>query len=555
MNSSGGSGYSGIVFENITITGTGAEYPNNGGAVANRGFMVNLIGASASQCGMSYSGRGGSATVDISGSGWNAAGSCPGGCLPLVTGTSSTTITSATTFGVCDSPILLTATSTPPSGKTVSSVQFYVDGVSKGTDNSSPYSVSWSSPSIGTHSVYAVSTYSDGTTSTSPTQTVTVTDEIYSTGTAPIIDGIIDPLWNNYASFPLNAVKAGAANISGPLDLSATFKVTRDATYLYVLINVTDDILRNDGPANWQKDDVELYIDYGNTKLGCCAYGANDEAYNFVWNVNTVYVGPGSSTGVTFAQTTKAAPSGYIMEIRLPWTTLGGPAPAPGAFLGFEVEVNDSDVGPDRDSKIAWTPAATDDAWENPSQFGTLQIAGCINPLPVELMTFTGERKNGTAVLSWVTATEVNNQKFIIERSGDLSDWQIIGEVAGAGNSVSINNYSFTDYTPLAGKVYYRLRQVDINGTFAYSNVVAVQIAGHSISITPNPFDDALTIITKVSGNMDVSIRDVLGRLLYHDNQETNNGMLSISPDLSSGIYLITIQTEAFIEQQKVIKK
>ncbi|MFL5728889.1 MAG: sugar-binding protein [Cytophagaceae bacterium] len=563
INKTTGNGYTNLAFENITINGTGKEYPANAGNNAgSRGYMVLIKGnpsGNATYCGMNYSNRGGTAGQDVVTSGtmsWGAAGSCPAGCSALVTSlaTSSTTITSSSTFWACDNPITLSATNTAPGGITASSVQFFVDGVSKGTDNTSPYSAIWSTPTIGTHSVYAVTTYSNGSTSTSPTQTLTVGNEIYSTATAPTIDGTAEGLWNNFASISLNAVKAGAANISGSADLSASFKVTRDGTYLYVLIDVNDNTLRNDGPANWQKDNVELYIDYGNNKLPCCTYGPNDEAYNFTWNVNTVNVGPGSSTGVTFAQTTKAGNAGYIMEVRLPWSTLGG-VPAPGDLLGFEVEVNDSDAGPDRDSKIAWTPAATDDAWENPSQFGTLQIAGCNNPLPVEFLTFAGAMKNETVVLSWSTASEKSNEKFVIERSNDLSAWQAIGEVAGAGNSGSVIEYNFTDYAPLAGQGYYRLKQVDLNGMFSSSNVIVVQGDKQSVSIMPNPFEDALTVKRSGKVAVNISIHDLLGRLVYQTVNDDGNPEFLIHPDLAGGTYIISIQTQYSVEQRKIIRK
>jgi hypothetical protein len=78
---------------------------------------------------------------------------------------------------------------------------------------------------------------------------------------------------------------------------------------------------------------------------------------------------------------------------------------------------------------------------------------------------------------------------------------------------------------------------------------------GQNISITPNPFYDALTIECDIKGDMDISIHDTFGRLLYHTNLESNNGSVNIRPALHFGAYIITIQTEAFIEQLKVIKR
>lgn len=462
-------------------------------------------------------------------------------------------MTSPTVFGVCDNPKTLTASATPPAGNTVTYVEFFVNGISVGTDNTAPYSVNWGNPAFGNYQVTAVAHYSGGSNSTSSIQNVTVADGIYTTATAPVIDGNIDAMWSNHASFPLNKVSFGAGNISGPADLSASFKVARDATYLYVLVDVTDANQVKDSPVgeNWKDDKVEVYIDFGNDKPS--TYGGNDHSYGFVWSDNAVYVGPGNATGVTFAQTTKPGNTGYIMEIRFPWSTLGG-IPAAGSFIGFEVQVNDDDDGGDRDSKIAWEDA-TDNAWNNPSRFGTLQIAGCSNPMPVKLLSFTGRVMNGSAMLSWRTEGEINNEKFIIERLNGFSDWEVIGEISGAGNFSALIDYSFTDYAPLDGVAYYRLRQVDFDGGYAYSNIVAVETLSNKVNIGPNPFSDILLIKGAIKGEADIRIYDLLGRLVFYLNKKSENGMLSIEPDLAAGTYLIAVQSEDFIEQQKIVKK
>jgi hypothetical protein len=176
--------------------------------------------------------------------------------------------------------------------------------------------------------------------------------------------------------------------------------------------------------------------------------------------------------------------------------------------------------------------------------------------MPVRLISFTGELTNETVLLNWATATETNNAKFIIERSADGVNWASIGEVAGAGSISSIVNYNFIDNAPLNGIAYYRLKQVDVDGTSTLSSVIAVQTGGdQSVHIGPNPFDDALTITSSVKGNLDISISDVLGKQVYHVNQKNDTGTFSIQPDLASGTYVVTIQTETSVEQRKLIKK
>jgi hypothetical protein len=175
--------------------------------------------------------------------------------------------------------------------------------------------------------------------------------------------------------------------------------------------------------------------------------------------------------------------------------------------------------------------------------------------LPVELLTFTGKGINERVVLTWATANEKSNKKFIIERSDNLSDWEVIGEQAGAGNSGAIVNYSFTDETPLDGIAYYRLQQVDVDGTVANTNIVAVENGTKSLSIMPNPFDDALEIRSNIKGAMDISIFDILGRLVFHLNRESENGTIDIQTELASGAYVISIQAGEFIEWHKIIRK
>ncbi len=287
----------------------------------------------------------------------------------------------------------------------------------------------------------------------------------------------------------------------------------------------------------------------GNDKAG--TYGANDFAYMFLINSPTIYESKHNATGgVSFVQGPKTG--GYVMEIRIPWSTLGG-APAPGSFMGFDLHVNDDDGGGARDAKIAWQDAS-DNAWQWPSVLGTLQVAACNNPLPVKLLTFTGERNGSGNFLSWTTVFEVANDKFIIERSRDLSEWEVIGEVAGAGTWNSPVNYSYIDHAPYNGISYYRLRQVDMDGAISFSKVVAIKPDKYSIIIAPNPFENMLTIQSEIPEKVNIKIIDVLGRTLFYSEQEITNGKLTLQPDLVPGAYVLVIETETFTEQYTVIR-
>lgn len=99
----------------------------------------------------------------------------------------------------------------------------------------------------------------------------------------------------------------------------------------------------------------------------------------------------------------------------------------------------------------------------------------CNTPLPINLISFTGEQilcnKN---ILTWVTATETNNDYFDVESTIDFTTWKNIGSIDGAGNSTSIKVYNFVDYNPQASINYYRIKQVDYNGLYSYSDIIFV---------------------------------------------------------------------------------
>ena len=172
--------------------------------------------------------------------------------------------------------------------------------------------------------------------------------------------------------------------------------------------------------------------------------------------------------------------------------------------------------------------------------------------LPVKLIAFTGEMKQGKVVLNWATASEINNEKFIVERSVNLIDWTAVTEVAGAGNSSAVIHYSFTDEAPVDGVAYYRLQQMDFDGVYTYSNALVMKKEAPHITVASN--EDVLTVKSNIEGEMGISLHDAMGRLLYCDKQESNSS-ISIWSELPPGIYVVTLQTENFFEQRKIVKQ
>ncbi|MFN3404256.1 MAG: sugar-binding protein [Cytophagaceae bacterium] len=552
INRSSGEGFYNLVFENIYMDGTGREVPNNDATNVNgaRGFFIRFAGNPAGHgtyCNMTYLNRGGNATTNLSTTNigsfsFTQAGSCPGGCVQGV----STTMTSPGTFGVCNTPVTLTATAVPPSGNTISHIEFFVNGTSIGVDNTSPYSISWNNPAAGIYQVRSVAHFSpSGTSSSSAIQEVVIADGIYNTATAPVIDGNIDAIWGGQKSFPISKLSQGT--VSGPADLSALFKITRDAANLYILVDVTDDILRNDGTLNWEKDAIEIFIDMGNDKAG--AYGANDFQYTFVYNTPTVFEARHNAVGgVVFAQGAKAG--GYVMEIRIPWATLGG-APASGTFMGIDVHVNDNDSGT-RNAKIAWNDE-TDNAWQNTALLGTLQIAGCNNPLPVEFINFEGQVIAGNAELSWITASEINNKKFVIQRSSDLNYWDNIGEITSVRELSATKHYSFVDSNTPSGLSFYRLMQVDFDGNYSYSSIITLSHLQPDWSVFPNPFTEELTIRNTAMEELWIDIFDLSGKLIFSAFLAPGKLDNTFPLNLNPGVYTMLIRNLTSSQQVKLI--
>ena len=183
--------------------------------------------------------------------------------------------------------------------------------------------------------------------------------------------------------------------------------------------------------------------------------------------------------------------------------------------------------------------------------------------LPVELTTFTSSVNDGTVTLNWQTATEVNNYGFEVERKQTNAEWNKIGFVEGNGNSNSPKHYVFTDISVPAGKYLYRLKQLDINGAFEYSNSIEVDLSApvnYELSQNyPNPFNPTTVIKYSIPEDNFVTIKlyNILGKevsTLVNDYKETGKYKVSIDGSkLSSGVYFYSIQAGDFREVKKMI--
>lgn len=174
--------------------------------------------------------------------------------------------------------------------------------------------------------------------------------------------------------------------------------------------------------------------------------------------------------------------------------------------------------------------------------------------LPVELKSFHGWKNGKVNTLQWTTSSEKNNDYFVVERSGDGTEFVSLGIVQGNGNSSSALSYIFTDENPLEGKNYYRLRQVDFDGAFNYSDVTIVDQENEvDVLIYPNPNNGSFAIQVNhiLEQSFQVMITDVEGKMVYA-SISTSHEKLELT-DLAKGFYIVRISLEDKIVTQKMV--
>ncbi len=172
----------------------------------------------------------------------------------------------------------------------------------------------------------------------------------------------------------------------------------------------------------------------------------------------------------------------------------------------------------------------------------------CNGILPVTWLYINGKWENNTAVIKWGTAAETNTKQFELEHRNNNGSYSKIGTVTAAGNSNLIQRYEFFHRSPVAGKNFYRIKQIDLNGKFSYSAVVVIQVQdpGCSAEIYPNPAQHIVTVrLAKSSKEGVLQIYTQSGQLILQQKLPNGTTMqqLNIS-GLAAGIYTVRIITD-----------
>lgn len=188
----------------------------------------------------------------------------------------------------------------------------------------------------------------------------------------------------------------------------------------------------------------------------------------------------------------------------------------------------------------------------NFSPFTIGSLSG-INPLPIELSSFSVSKDAGHALMKWVTETELNNAYFTIEQSDDAAHFHEIGKIEGAGTTRVEQSYEFIDSSPADGINYYRLYQTDLDGKQTFFPIKSIYFEPqHGLVIYPNPNKGEFSIQRKSDNYVRLQLVDALGKIQWEEG--TKDKLIQVrSAGLGKGIYFLNVDDGRQSTVEKVI--
>jgi hypothetical protein len=188
--------------------------------------------------------------------------------------------------------------------------------------------------------------------------------------------------------------------------------------------------------------------------------------------------------------------------------------------------------------------------------------SGNANPLPITLVDFSSYCIDSkTSIVSWTTASEQSSMSFQLEKSRDLVHWSAISVLDAAGNSTVKKTYSFTDSDVLSGVSYYRLKQIDLNGSYEYYGPISLKCSNQSNSIhafpNPNNGDFGVEIVCAEDVSLStITLSDLSGKLIASklvDLKAGSNLIAFEDIDLPAGTYLVSLMNSNTFNPIKVL--
>lgn len=254
----------------------------------------------------------------------------------------------------------------------------------------------------------------------------------------------------------------------------------------------------------------------------------------FLEGVNSNKDGIGAKVKVT-------TPDGIVQFFEMrSGSNLGGGDEIVAHFgLGINTMVNEVEV--------TWLSGSVN-TLNNVSINQTILIVEAVSPLPIELTEFSGKTIKDKVQLNWTTLSETDNDFFEIERSRDGSEFEKIGIREGKGNVQTQHHYDLIDERPFIGKNYYRLKQIDIDGSFSYSHIIVVTVKPNRVdpvNIYPNPVIDNVfftQISSEIKTPFTIELFDLNGKLVLQKSSEVDANeslVFEVSTSgLANGIYI-----------------
>jgi hypothetical protein len=189
-------------------------------------------------------------------------------------------------------------------------------------------------------------------------------------------------------------------------------------------------------------------------------------------------------------------------------------------------------------------------------------FVGATVPLPVEFVSFDAEIVEEGVMLNWLTASEINCDHYVIEKSFDGKNFIVIGELEGNGNTAEESIYSFLDRSVRDEIVYYRIKQVDMDGEAIYTGVLSVNPGAqqNELTVKPNPVNESanLTFVSARQGAGDLVVMDVLGNPVITNSLNVSKGSNTVDVETSTlkqGVYIVNLKVGEKYYRAKFFKK